>query len=351
MEFREKYPETLARFEKFWRGEDTDRPVLVLTYAQDGSVTPPHYDQPGDRLKPEAMLAKARHKLARSGHVAEGFPHFFVNYGPGVLHACIGGELEVRDERTIWFPHFLHELEDFGKLEFQPEGRWWSTIRETTQLLLDEVGDEMVVSYTDIGGNGDVLASARGTEAFLLDCAMKPEVVKPAMAHVHNLWMAAYNDLHELLAGGQDVFSAWYHVLSPRRTYMTQCDFNAMIGPDMFSDLFAPELAATYRELDNPAFHLDGLNTETHVPALIKAGVQCIQWTPAPGSSPVDHVKMLREIQEAGVSVTTGLCDDGDLETLCRELDPRRLCLLGGAGSREKAEAMVETALRICEGN
>ncbi len=350
MKFRERHPEILDRFEKFWRGEDTDRPVLVLNYVRDASATPPKYERPVDRLRPEMMLANARYKLARTGYLAEGFPHFFVNYGPGVLHACLtGGDLHVRDERTIWFPHFLEELEDFERLDFEPEGKWWSTIRETTRLLLAEVGDEIVVSYTDIGGNADVLASARGTEAFLLDCAVKPEVVKAAMKHVHGLWMAAYNDIHGILAEGQDVFSAWYQILSPRRHYMTQCDYNAMIGPDMFRELFAPELADIYRELGNPAYHLDGVNTECHVPALVEAGVQCIQWSTPPGESPVKHVNMFREIQERGVSVTVGLREPGDLETLCRELDHRRLCLLGGAERREEAEGMVETALRICE--
>jgi hypothetical protein len=351
VKFKEKHPEILDRFERFWRGAETDRPVLVLNYVKDASASPPEHDQPADRLRPEVMLANARHKLARTGYVAEGFPHFFVNYGPGVLHACLtGGDLHVRDERTIWFPEFLEELEDFTKLGFEREGRWWSTIRETTQLLLDEIGEEMVISYTDIGGNADVLASARGTEAFLLDCAMKPEVVRAAMDHVHELWMAAYNDIHELLAGGQDVFSAWYQILSPRRTYMTQCDYNAMIGPDMFRELFAPELAATYRELGDPAYHLDGVGTEPHVSALLEAGARCIQWVPPPDTSPMTHLDMFRRIQEAGIPVTFGLRKPGDLETACRELDHRRLCLLGGARTREEAEGMVGTALRICEG-
>jgi hypothetical protein len=134
---------------------------------------------------------------------------------------------------------------------------------------------------------------------------------------------------------------------------MTQCDFNAMIGPDMFRELFAPELAATYRELDNPAFHLDGLNTECHVPALIDAGVQCIQWTPGPIGSPLKHLDMLKGIQAAGRSVTFSIGSEEELETVCRELDHRRLLLLiegkGVCPDRATAERMVETALRICE--
>jgi len=356
MRFKERYPDILDRYERFWRGADTDRPAMYICFPRenpDASVAPPEYSEPIDRLRPEVMLAGARHALARRDYFAEGFPHWFMNYGPGVLHACLtGGELHVRDERTVWFPPFLEELEKFTELEFEPQGRWWSTIRETTRLLLAEVGDEAVISYTDIGGNADVLASVRGTEPFLLDCAMKPEVVRAAMDHIHVQWMAAYEDQHAVLSEGQDVFCSWWRLPSAGRTYMTQCDFNAMIGPDMFGDLFAPELAAVYAKLDHPAFHLDGLNTECHVPALIEAGVQCVQWTPGPIGSPLKHLDMLRDIQAAGRSVTFAVGNLEQFETACRELDHRRLLLIVDSPNlcpdRAAAGRLVETALRIC---
>jgi hypothetical protein len=212
----------------------------------------------------------------------------------------------------------------------------------------------MVSSSTDIGGVADVLASARGPQQFLMDCVDKPDVVKAAMEHVHGLWLQAYEADHRLLAGGQDVFSPWYPILSPRRTYMTQCDFNAMIGPEMFGSLFAPELGGIWEALENSAYHLDGLNTECHVPALLDHGIQCVQWTPGPIGSALKHLKMLRGIQEAGRRVTFGISGAEELEVVCRELDHRRLLLLirgGSAGcpTRAAARKLVETALRICE--
>jgi hypothetical protein len=350
MNFSSRYPEILARYEAFWNGGDTDRPVLYINYPVQNAEEAPSFANHIDRLLPENMLLKARHQLQNTCYAAEGFPQFFVNYGPGVLHACIGGDLHVQDNYTIWYPPFLENLEDASQLKFERDGKWWSRIRQTTDLLLDEIGDEMLISYTDIGGNADVLASLRGTEPFLLDCAMKPEVIKSAMSHVHGLWMQAYEDIHQLLAAKQDVFTPWYQIVAPGRMYINQCDFNAMLSPEMFRDLFAPELGDVWKNLDYSAYHLDGVGTEVHVPALIDQGIMCIQWTPAPGSSPVQHIEMLREIQQAGVSVTTGVKKPGDLETLCRELDPRRLCLIGNAKTEKEAKGIVETALKICEG-
>ena len=31
MRFGEKYPDIIARFDRFWKGEETDRPVMFIT--------------------------------------------------------------------------------------------------------------------------------------------------------------------------------------------------------------------------------------------------------------------------------------------------------------------------------
>ena len=129
---------------------------------------------------------------------------------------------------------------------------------------------------------------------------------------------------------------------------MTQCDFNALVSPKVFGDLFANELGAIYAELDNGCFHLDGIGTEVQVPALVgQAGLHCVQWVPEPGTSALKHRKMLREIQEAGVAVTFVLRPE-EVETACREFDPRRLMLNVGCESEAQARELIENTLRWC---
>ena len=127
---------------------------------------------------------------------------------------------------------------------------------------------------------------------------------------------------------------------------MTQSDFNSMISPKAFSDLFVGQLGATFDALDHGCFHLDGIGTEGHVPALVaQKGLKCIQWVPAPSTSPLDHAKMLREIQEAGVAVTFGLRPE-EVETACREFDPRRLMLNVECQSEAQARELIENTLK-----
>lgn len=353
MRFCERFPEIMARFDRFWQGQESDRPVLFITAPRDPpdpAARPPELAHPAERVRPERMVAAARYRLAHTTYCAEGFPHFFVNFGPGILHGCIGGEPDFSSPDTTWFPRFLNDIEEYPKLRFQPEGRWWRQITEATELLLQELGDELVVSLTDIGGVADILASAIGNRQLLIECVDRPQVVKAAVDHIHGLWLEAYRRNYEVIARWQDVSTPWWPVVSRGRTYMTQCDFNAMISPWTFRELFADELAETYRFLDQGAYHLDGVGTERHAATLTAMeNLQCIQWVPAPGTSALDHAWLLRQIQEAGVSVTFNIAPD-EVEIACREFDHRRLMLNVSCRSLREAQELVENTLRWCEG-
>jgi len=350
MQFAAKYPEIIARFDRFWEGADTDRPVLFIDYPKedpDTSVPPPVYDRPEGRVLPEVMAQGARHRLGRMAYYAEGYPHFFINYGPGVLHGCIGGELDLTHPETTWFPPFLSDVADFPSLRFDPRGKWWSRIMASTEAVLDAVGEEGVIAVTDIGGCGDVVASAVGRQ-ILLDIAERPEVVRAAVDHCHTLWMQAYEHNYGLIHARQDVSSPWWPIVSRGRTYMTQCDINALISPQAFKRIFLPDLAGIFRHLDQGAYHLDGIGTEVHMPALVaQHNLRCIQWVPAPGTSALDHAPMLRQIQEAGVNTTFGLALE-ELELACKTFDPRRLMLNLSCESERHAKETVENVLRWC---
>lgn len=347
MQFKQRYPQIVARYERFWAGADTDRPVVFLSAPKDRpdrSVKPPQFDNPEDRTLPENMLWIARYRLATTAYFAEGYPHYFANYGPGILHGCIGGEADFKDPHTVWFPEFLKDIAEFTSLRFQPNGKWFSRIMETTELLQDRVGEEMLFSLTDIGGNADVVASAVGPQQMLMDCIDRPEAVKKAVWHAHKLWWEAYERHYALLKSRQDYITPWWPVIWPGRTYMTQCDFNAMVGPKMFRDFFADELAALWKGMDKACYHLDGLGTECHANALLarKAhGLGCIQWVPAPGHSPLEHTAMLRSIQAAGVNISF-VAKPQDVEQMCNVFDIRRLMLHVTCSCEAEARELLE---------
>jgi hypothetical protein len=352
MQFAQRYPEIMARFDRFWEGADTDRPVLCITAPKDNpdrSVPRPSYEKPEDRVLPRVMVEAARFRQAWTAYYAEGFPHFFVNFGPGVLHGCIGGELDLTHPETTWFPPFLSDVEEFTALHFDPEGKWWRLIMQSTETLLQEVGEDFVIALTDIGGCGDVVASAVGRQ-ILIDIAERPEAVRAAVDHCHKLWWEAYEHNYGLIHSYQDVSTPWWPIVSRGRTYMTQCDINALISPRSFQDLFLDDLAGIFKHLDHGGYHLDGIGTEAHAPILCaQEGLRVIQWVPEPGTSALKYEKMLREIQEAGVNITFNI-RPGEVEQACKAFDHRRLLLNVECETEAEARELVEKARRWCGG-
>ncbi len=345
MQFVERYPEITERFDRFWQGADTDRPLLYLTYPKESSVPPAVWERAEDRVLPEVMVADARYQLSRTGYCAEGHPRCFINFGPGILHGCIGGELDLTHPETTWFPPFLSDVEEFSSLRFDPEGKWWKRIMASIGAVLEAVGEEALVAITDIGGCGDIVASAVGRN-ILMDIAERPEAVRTAVDHCHKLFLEAYEYNYQFIHAHQDVSTSWWPFIARGRTDMTQCDINALISPQAFKDIFLPDLAGIFKALDYATYHLDGIGTEGHMPALVaQPGLRCIQWVPAPGTSSLDHTELLRGIQEAGVNITFGIKLD-ELERACKSFDKRRLMLVVYCESEGEARETVENALR-----
>jgi hypothetical protein len=293
-------------------------------------------------------VAAARYTGASTAYFAEGHSRCFVNFGPGALHGAIGGTPDPSHLDTVWFPQFLDDVADFPKLTFDPDSPYWRQLTRATGALLDEVGEEMLIAITDIGGCGDVVASAVGRR-ILVDIAERPEVVKKAVDHCHALWQEAYRHNYELIHRKQDVSTVWWPIVSRGRTYMTQCDINALISPQAFRGIFLDDLAGLFRYLDAAAYHLDGIGTEGHAPALVEQmGLRCMQWVPAPGTSALRHERMLRQIQEAEVSITFNIAPE-EVERACRVFDPRRLFLNVWCQSERQAKELVESTRRWCE--
>ena len=69
---------------------------------------------------------------------------------------------------------------------------------------------------------------------------------------------------------------------------------------------------------------------------------------PAPGTSAQRHERMVREIQEAGLSVTFVLTPE-EVDQASKELDRRRLFLNVSCESEAQARELVENTLRWCE--
>jgi hypothetical protein len=66
-----------------------------------------------------------------------------------------------------------------------------------------------------------------------------------------------------------------------------QCDFSAMIGPEMFGEFMVPVLDEMTRRLDYSMYHWDGPGAIPHLDHLLSIeNLDIIQWTPGAGEPP-----------------------------------------------------------------
>ena len=138
---------------------------------------------------------------------------------------------------------------------------------------------------TDIGGNLDVLAALRGSQNLCLDLIHEPGNVAWAVSKIDDAWEKAYSALDAVIAQTQRGTAAWMGLWCPKRWYPLQCDFSAMISPQMFEQFVAPSLRRLCRFLDFTIYHLDGPGQIPHLDVLLDIPeLDGIQWVPGAGN-------------------------------------------------------------------
>ncbi|HUS58643.1 MAG TPA: trimethylamine corrinoid protein 2, partial [Planctomycetota bacterium] len=124
-----------------------------------------------------------------------------------------------------------------------------------------------------------------------------------------------------------------------------QCDFNALIGPDMYKEFFLPELEAEANYLDHCVYHLDGPDTLCHLDNLLAIRkIDAIEWVPGSGQpSHIHWLDVLRRIQNAGKGVWMDVPAD-EAKLLAKELRPEHTFynITGGISTEKEARDLIE---------
>ena len=329
---------------RWWRGEDRRRPLLRVTAPLDPAEPPPEWDQWSLVREPDHIGESIRRYAgicAKTFHAAEAQPYMDINFAPGVLASFLSGFLELGNG-TAWVekPHDWEAIEKM-ELRLDASNSWWTRAKRATDLALEIGGGEMIPSVTDLGGVLDVLAALRGTNELLTDLVDCPERVKAAAGRLVEYWHRCYDELSAPIVdrfGG--TVERWGY-FSPGKHYPIQCDFAAMISPEMFAGFVMPTLEAQAERLDYVIYHLDGPGQLPHLDHLLgMKKLHAVQWVPGAGkppSSDPEWYPMYKKIQATGRAVVMGLPDER-LEAILGGLDPRLIISSRQCASRAAAE-------------
>jgi 5-methyltetrahydrofolate--homocysteine methyltransferase len=229
-------------------------------------------------------IKKQKEQECRSDELS--YPGFWMNFGPGVLAAMVGGTGHCGED-TIWFEPGKFEgcdIKDIS-IKLDRKSEWFLRHEEFFVAAAEHLDGEVHVGQTDIGGTLDILSGLRPGEMLMFDMYDNPDEVKRLTWEIHETWFEAFNYFNSLLPKFNHGYSAWAGLLSQKTHYMLQCDFAYMISPDQFEEFVLPELKASCKRIERPFYHLDGTGQLGHLDHLLSIPeLTGIQWVPGDGT-------------------------------------------------------------------
>ena len=295
--------------DRWWRGE-LNRALIRCTitdaYAPSHTAKAPLLSQATCHdfsWSAEVVIDAEDAHLSTFEFLGDAYPVMdFASFGPGVLAAMLGSTLD-NSRGQIWY---LPCGDDVTKLhvKYDPDNIWVRRIKELYRAGLQRWEGSVIMTLPDLGGIMDILASLIGTENLIFALVDDPDEVKRALAEIQTAWYAAYDDFAEVLKP-QGAMTNWNGILSRETTYIPQCDFSYMLGPDMFEEFVMPTLREDTKRITNTIYHLDGIGALKHLDALLTLdNLKAIQWVygvDQPG--PPAWLDVYRKVLDAGKQI------------------------------------------------
>lgn len=211
---------------------------------------------------------------------------------------------------------------------------------------MERAGGTFVVAVPDTHAGGDALAALRGRESLCLDLVDHLDAVRLAMESLERVVIDVYEALYPIVHRPGLGTCGWLPAWSPLRGNVIQCDFLALISPQMAEvSGIVRELEVQAAWLDHTIYHLDGPGAIPHLDRLLKIqDVRAIQWVPGAGNpTPSGWIPLLRRIQRAGKGLHLSVTPE-EVEVLLSELSPEGLMLSTSVRSEAEAKDLLRKA-------
>lgn len=274
-------------FTAFWNHQ-LERPLVVAYGNSDGSKYFPPLHSPYDPfMSEEELIEHAVCHVENTICYGDAFPVFWPNFGPGIVSAMAGLCSLHSAGGTIWYePQQVRSLAQ-THITADFDNIWYNKLYRVTELAIERFGSKVLVAYSDLGGNLDLLSAFRKPEHLLLDMVDNPAEVVRLRDEFHTAWWEYFETFSEMIGKQNHGFAPWSLTWSDRPTYILQCDFAAMLSPTLFREFAVPEIKASCRKMQHSFFHVDGPAMANHIDYLLAIDeLKGIQWQPGAESPP-----------------------------------------------------------------
>ena len=281
------------RFEKWWKCQPLGKPLMrIIAPKKTGAgIAEEKSKDPKDKyLNVAGLVKRYRHFCETHIFLADAFPSLDINLGPGSMALYLGGEQEFSWD-TVWYREKFGSPEDFRNLKYDEKNHWWVHHRKMMKEAVILSDNDFYVNIPDIIENLDILSALRGPQNLCYDILDNPGAVLEGVGIIDKYYFNYYDGCYDILKDrdNSSVYTA-FNIIGRGRAAKVQCDFCAMISPQMFREYVQPSLAKQCANLDYSVYHLDGPDAVKHMPALMEIKeLNALQWTCGTGKPDGGH--------------------------------------------------------------
>ncbi len=321
------------RMTKWWRREDIGRPAMQVygpranpqLEATPELNVPPGVNSPNYTIKDfDYRIRYAIHSVVIYQYFIDAPPRTGAEVAPGALALFLGGE-GVEAEGTVWCEPTIDPAHPEGaRFELREDNKYWQFSWRLAEEIARIGEGKFLQEFPDLIEGLDTLASLRGTQPLLADLVDRPDWVHGCMGKISEIWKTTYDRFYDLVKDetGGSVWWAW----APGRMLKLQCDFSAMISPEMFGEFMVPVLTELSDYTDFSMYHWDGPGEIPHHDHLLAIpNLDVLQWVPGPGDPPCDSPHwwpMYHKTVDAGKRMLIG-AEMSNLPALKKEFGPK----------------------------
>ncbi len=294
-----------------------------------------------------------RHKEAQfASHCFLGcvYPEETAYLGPGSLNAFLGCSIDFQQE-TLWYQPVYDDPEKVETLSFDKDGFYWKWTQEALAYILNRAQGRYVTVMPDLVEGLDVLSELFGTQDLLIHLIDCPDAIHRLLDDLDDLYFEAYDALAEQIKGpGDSVPFMWLNAWGPGRAAKVQCDFSAMISPDMYNEFALPHLQRQCQRLDYTVYHLDGPDAIRHLDAVLSIPeLNAVQWEPGPGNPHTGDKAwwdvVWKKVYAAGKSAVMREFPVDEIEPFIKEFGQAGTLILTDVATEDQAHNLMEESL------
>ena len=332
----EGYESAQRRINAFWNFEETDRPLLWVTYKKPGYVPLPEktYSSMADRwLDFDWRITEIIHNMENTVFFADSMPVSYPNLGPEIISAMAGCPYHFGKTTTWTDPCILDWEKDGDKCKIDMDSFYFKKLDEYARLLIERSEGRFIVGVSDFHPGGDHVAALRDPQTLATDLYDYPNEVKSKLAASYDEYFPVYDHFVSMIKNAGMPVASWIPLTAESSMCIPSNDFSYMISNAMFIEFFLDGLIEEMRHYKNNVYHLDGPNALRHLDTLLSLKeLNAIQWVFGAGREPVaPWIDVFKKIIAAGKSVMAYPQTKNDIQLLKDNLPARGLCLMMGA--------------------